>query len=147
MIFDALNIQVVVRLLNGPLDAAVSNIAGGFAEALKDPTTASLVRMGSDATNDFLLAADNLLDRAVQDIHEIVQRGREERGGDGEDAVPEVFDFTRGLIAQAVTRGNEALRDAHRLHDQAINDAQRLHARVSANAQGFHGQLTGRSQG
>lgn len=111
------NQDFVVRLFNGPLEAAVSHIAGGFAEALKDPRTASTVRVFTNATEEFLVAADNLRDRAVQDMRDIVQRGKEERGAPAE-APDVVSDFTRGLMLQAVELGKEAYTEQQALADR-----------------------------
>eukprot|EP00929_Paragymnodinium_shiwhaense_P000499 TRINITY_DN100737_c0_g1_i1.p1 TRINITY_DN100737_c0_g1~~TRINITY_DN100737_c0_g1_i1.p1 ORF type:complete len:560 (-),score=141.70 TRINITY_DN100737_c0_g1_i1:291-1970(-) len=106
------NIDIIVRLFNGPLETTISSVAGGLAEAMRHPVVASNVRQLTNALNDGIVKTNTLTQKTIQDVKTIVDRGKAERGAGEEEDDYQFGDFTRGLLAEAATRGKEALADA-----------------------------------
>lgn len=101
-ILENTNAEFAVRLFNGPLEAVVSNIVGGLAEAVRNPLAASAMKQVTDSLNEGLTNVD----KVFEDVRNMVRRGKEERGVS--DAAEYKFgDFTRGLIADASIRGKD----------------------------------------
>merc|ERR1719203_445855 len=68
------NIELVIRIFNGPLEAAVGTVAGGLAEALRNPDVANTVKQLTDRLNDTFTVAD----KAVQDWQQALRRAKEQ---------------------------------------------------------------------
>ena len=57
-ILEHTNMDLVLRVFNGPLEAAVGTFASSLAEAMRHPTAASTVKQMTDRLNDSMIVAD-----------------------------------------------------------------------------------------
>jgi len=95
LLMEHANVELVVKLCNGPLEDVVTRFAGSLALVLRHDAAAKAVGQVTDSLNSGLQAAAGF----VQDVRDTVDRGKTSRGSQAER--PYVFgDFTRGLLAQ-----------------------------------------------
>mmetsp|Transcript_96855 Transcript_96855/g.250492 ORF Transcript_96855/g.250492 Transcript_96855/m.250492 type:complete len:292 (-) Transcript_96855:577-1452(-) len=115
------NIDLVVRLFNGPLEAAVGGVAGHLAGAMMlDPRAAKGVKQLTDALHGGILGLDKAVDKAVRRGAQERSKGGEEGGGQGH-----VFgDFTRGLFADVADKSKV-------LADKVIGDITEVKQRMN----------------
>mmetsp|Transcript_80946 Transcript_80946/g.147678 ORF Transcript_80946/g.147678 Transcript_80946/m.147678 type:complete len:496 (-) Transcript_80946:9-1496(-) len=116
------NTEIVVSLLNGPLEVAVLHTSSFLADQLRDPTAAAAVERITDG-----------LGSGVAQVKEAINRGKIERGVDHQEAY-RFGDFTRGVVADIsdktkpiISRQKEALaeisdtaKDAMARHKEAV---------------------------
>eukprot|EP00445_Apocalathium_hangoei_P007057 CAMPEP_0203842814 /NCGR_PEP_ID=MMETSP0359-20131031/2215_1 /ASSEMBLY_ACC=CAM_ASM_000338 /TAXON_ID=268821 /ORGANISM="Scrippsiella Hangoei, Strain SHTV-5" /LENGTH=819 /DNA_ID=CAMNT_0050757473 /DNA_START=49 /DNA_END=2508 /DNA_ORIENTATION=- len=74
------NVELVVRIFNGPLEHAVGLVAGGLAEALRNPVAAKLMKNTTDSLGYHMVRAD----RAVLDVQEAIRKANEAQLPDAE---------------------------------------------------------------
>lgn len=74
------NVELVVRIFNGPLEHAVGLVAGGLAEALRNPVAAKLMKNTTDSLGYHMVRAD----RAVLDVQEAIRKATEAQLPDAE---------------------------------------------------------------
>lgn len=93
---------ITVRLLNGPLEPAVSAMSGRVADLLSNRGAASAVRNTSEAVAESLAAMDVVREGLHLGVKEILARGKESRGGTEEEGGYKFGDITRGIWATAM---------------------------------------------
>lgn len=110
-LLESANIELVVRVFKGPLEAAVSLVAGSLADAVRNPRVATTVRQLTDALNDGFVAAE----KGMQGVREAVRRVQTEHGMEVDEDprhMGDLGDLTRVLLVDVADRGMVKISDA-----------------------------------